>query len=161
MNENIERHYRNVVLPYQELRDQLVDALADEDLAFCPSANNLTLGGLCARLAATQQAYIASFKTFAAKFTYAEPTAESAGSVAVLKARYQALDAEFVAALEGLSDADVADRAIDRGGGHRLPVFLHLDVYREALLIFCGKASVYLAAMGKEPPGKWRSWIWL
>ena len=161
MNENIERHYRNVVLPYQELRDQLVDALADEDLAFRPSASNLSLGGLCARLAATQQAYIASFKTFAAKFAYAEPTAESAASVAALKARYQALDAEFAAALEGLSDADVADRAIDRGGGHRLPVFLHLDVYREALLIFCGKASVYLAAMGKEPPGKWRSWIWL
>ena len=161
MNANIEQHYHGVVLAYQELRDQLLAALSDEELAFRPSANNPTLGGLCARLAATQQAYVDSFRTFTAKFAYAEPDADIATSVAALKARFQAVDAQFVAALEGLSDADVVNRQIDRGGGHRLPVFLHLDVYREALLLFCGKASVYLAALGKEPPGKWRSWIWL
>ena len=161
MNANIKQHYEGVVLAYQELRDQLLAALTDEELAFRPSANNATLGGLCARLAATQQAYVDSFRTFAAKFAYSEPDADLASSVAALKARFEALDAEFVAALDGISDADVANRQVDRGGGHRLSVFLQLDVYREALLIFCGKASVYLAAMGKEPPGKWRYWIWL
>lgn len=161
MNTNIEKHYREVVLEYQELRDELLDAVSDEDLAFHPGGANLTLGGLCARLAATEQAYADSFRTFAAKFESSAPEADAAASVAALKALFAATDAAFAAALAGVSDADAASRLVDRGGGHRLPVFLHLEVYREALLLFCGKASVYLAMMGKQPPGKWRSWIWL
>lgn len=150
-----------MVLPYQELRDQLLGALADPDLEFRPSSGNLTLGGLFARLAATEQAYADSFRTFAAKFEFSAPDASAAHSVAALEALFATTDADFQAALAGMSDADAADRPIDRGGGHKLPAFLHLDVYREALLLFCGKASVYLAMMGRQPPGKWRSWIWL
>lgn len=161
MNANLDRHYREVVLPYQELRDQLLDALADRDLAFQPDGGSLTLGGLFARLAATEQAYADSFRTFAAKFEFSAPEAGAGASVAALKRLFATTDAAFQAALAGVSEADAADRPIDRGGGHRLPAFLHLDVYREALLLFCGKASVYLAMMGKRPPGKWRSWIWL
>lgn len=157
---SIGRHYREVVLPYQELRDQLLDALADHDLAFHPGGN-LTLGGLFARLAATEQAYADSFRTFRARFEFDPPEAGATASVAALKALFASTDAAFQAALAGVSRADVADRPVDRGGGHKLSVFLHLDVYREALLLFCGKASVYLAMMGREPPGKWRSWIWL
>lgn len=158
---SIGRHYREVVLPYQELRDQLLDALADQDLAFQPGGGNLTLGGLFARLAATEQAYADSFRTFTARFEFNPPEAGTAASVRALKALFASTDAAFQAALAGVSRADEAERTIDRGGDHKLSVFLHLDVYREALLLFCGKASVYLAMMGRQPPGKWRSWIWL
>lgn len=158
---SLDRHYRKVVLPYQELRDQLLDVLADQDLAFQPGGDNLTLGGLFARLAATEQAYADSFRTFAAKFEFNPPEAGATASVAALKALFASTDATFQAALSGVSNADAADRPVDRGGGHKLPAFLHLDVYREALMLFCGKASVYLAMMGRQLPGKWRSWIWL
>jgi len=34
-----------------------------------------------------------------------------------------------------------------------------LDIYREALLIFYGKVSVYLKSMGRARPPEWREWI--
>lgn len=34
-----------------------------------------------------------------------------------------------------------------------------LDTYREGLLIFYGKISVYLKAMGRPRSEAWRSWI--
>lgn len=161
MHPRIEKHYRGVVSEYQELRDQLLDALADEDLAFHPGGSNLTLGALCGRLAETQRAYAAAFRTFKAEFSFRQPDAERTSTVTALKAWFKELDEELVAALDGISNADVENRHIDRGGGFALPVFMHLDVYREAILIFCGKASVYLAAMGKRAPGKWSYWIWV
>jgi hypothetical protein len=32
-------------------------------------------------------------------------------------------------------------------------------IYREALLIFYGKASIYLKALGKTLPEQWQAWI--
>lgn len=63
-------------------------------------------------------------------------------------------------ALESMSD-EAASGVINRGGDFNLPVFIHLDVFREAILIFCGMVRVYLAAMDKPAPGKWDSWIWI
>ena len=34
-----------------------------------------------------------------------------------------------------------------------------LDIYREALLIFYGKVSIYLRLMGRELPRHWQEWI--
>jgi hypothetical protein len=34
-----------------------------------------------------------------------------------------------------------------------------LEIYKEALLIFYGKTSVYLKATGKELPEQWLAWI--
>lgn len=162
MNANLERHYRQVVLPYRELRDQLMETLADDDLQFHPGGEgNLTLGGCCVRLGETQKAYAASFKTFKANFAFAEPDAAKSTSVADLVAWYRELDIEFFNALDAISDEDANNRLIDRGGSFQAPVFIHLDIYREALLIFCAKVSVYLGMMGKEPPDRWREWIWL
>jgi hypothetical protein len=36
---------------------------------------------------------------------------------------------------------------------------IQLHIYREALLSFYGKASVYLKALGKTLPEQWQSWI--
>ena len=159
MNAQIEQHYRNVVLLYRALRDELMTVLADEDLAFVPGGRNLALGALCVRLGETQRAYAESFRTFKADFAYPDAGSAPARSVAGIRAWYRQLDEDLEAALEGLSDDDVRNRLVSRGAGHELPVFLHLDVYREALIVFYGQASVYLLAMGKEPPGKWRSWL--
>ena len=36
---------------------------------------------------------------------------------------------------------------------------VQMDLYKEALLIFYSKVSVYLRALGKTPPEQWRKWI--
>lgn len=143
----------------QALRGQLMEVLSDEDLAYSPGGDNPTLGGLCREMAEVQQSYIISFQTFVQSFDYRieEPGLE--GSVEQLATRFQAMDQELKAALATLSEEDIQKRVIDRGGGFVAPPTLQLHIYREALLIFYGKASVYLKALGKTMPQQWQAWI--
>ncbi len=80
-----------------------------------------------------------------------------------LRGWYAELDRELMAALEMLSEADVMSGRILRGDFEEdyfsPSVTEQLDVYREALLIFYGKASVYLRALGKTLPPQWKLWI--
>jgi hypothetical protein len=71
-------------------------------------------------------------------------------SVAQLKAWFQTLDDEMKATVSALSDVDLT-KTVDRGG-FTMPVELQLDVYLQALLIFFGKATIYLKAMNKPLP---------
>jgi uncharacterized damage-inducible protein DinB len=155
----IMRDYFPIFHMYQEIRDQLMAALADEDLSFQPSDANPPLGELCREIGEVERAYIDSFKTFTLDFSYrnSEPGLEK--SVQRLSAWYAALDQELRATVEALTDDDLDQRVIDRGGGFTLPPQIQLDVYKEALLIFYGKASVYLKAMGKTLPGRMGEWI--
>jgi hypothetical protein len=143
----------------QALRDQLMEILSDEDLAYSPGGDNPTLGGLCRQMAEVQQSYIISFQTFAQNFDYRieDPGLES--SVEQLATQFQAMDRELKAALATLSEEDIQNRTIDRGGGFVVPPTAQLHIYREALLIFYGKASVYLKALGKTLPEQWQAWI--
>jgi hypothetical protein len=79
--------------------------------------------------------------------------------VTKLSGWFEELDGELGATVEGLSEDDVRNRTIDRGGDFSLPPQIQLDVYKEALLIFYGKVSVYLRAMGKTLPKQWQEWI--
>jgi hypothetical protein len=144
---------------YQSLRDQLMDMLADEELGFTPGGANPALGELCREIGETERNYIDSLKTFTMSFVYGTSDSALAGSVAALKRWYAELDAELRAVVEALTDEEIASRVVDRGHGFRLPPNLQLDVYKEALLIFYGKAAVYLKAMGKTPTEQWRHWI--
>ena len=68
---------------------------------------------------------------------------------------------DLQAAIEAVTDEDAANRRFIRAD---LPDFSpllpqELDIYREALLIFYAKASIYLRAMGRELPGDWPAWI--
>lgn len=144
---------------YQRLRTQLMDLLTDEDLAFSPGGDNLSLGELCREIGEVERAYINSFKTFTLDFSYRNPTPGLNASVAMLKSWFATLDQELRETVAALSDEDLQTRTIDRGGDFRLPPQLQLDVYKEALLIFYGKASVYLKMMGKSLPHQWQEWI--
>lgn len=61
--------------------------------------------------------------------------------------------------MEGLSDDDVDNRLVFRNETFKLPPVIHLDVFREALLIFYGKTITYLKAMGRPRPTKWDQWL--
>lgn len=143
----------------QDLRDQLMQMISDQDLAYKLPGANPTLGELCEELGYTQQAYIHSFKTLMLDWAYRDSQPEPANSVAGLKAWYTKLDAELVEALSGLSEDDVQNKQIDRGHGFIASPYVQFQVYREAILIFYAKASVYLKALEKPYPDQWKMWV--
>jgi hypothetical protein len=143
----------------QALRNQLMEILNDEDLGYSPGGENLTLGELCREMGEVEHAYIESFKTFQQDFSYRNQEPGLEGSVQRLATWFGELDGALRAALEALSEDDIQNRVIDRGGGFVLPPTVQLHIYREALLIFYGKVSVYLKAMGKARPQQWQDWI--
>src|SRR5919198_5662845 len=125
------------------LRTQMVDSLTDADLAFT-FPNNPTLGELCREMGNVERSYIDSFKTFKQVWDVRNVERGVEGSVERLKAWYEALDEELDAALQAIPDSDFQTKMVDRGGGHMMPLGAHFHTYREAILIFCGKCSVYL-----------------
>ena len=148
---------------YQWLRDQLMELLTDGDLDVRVGAETASLGALCREIGEVERAYVESFRTFRLDFRYRHPHPQIERSVALLSNWYAELDRELMEALDGLSEDDTAERRIIRGdfeveGFAPLPT-IQLDIYREALLIFYGKVSVYLRAMGKTFPQQWEHWI--
>ena len=143
---------------YTPLRDQLMDELSDDDLSFTPGGSNPTLGELCRELGETENAYVQSFKTYKADFSYRSNDDSYLNSVSRLQAWYAQLDEALDAVLETVSDEDVATKQIERDG-FSIPIHISLDVLREALLIFYGKVSVYAKAMDKPLTQQWKDWI--
>ncbi len=155
MNSLIENELSGV----QDLRDQLLDMISDQDLAYKLPGSNPTLGELCEEMGQIQQIYIHSFKTFKQDWGYRGSKPDAANSVVSLKAWYKKLDAELLEVLNGLSEDDLHNKQIDRGHGFTPSPFVQFQVYREALLIFYAKVSVYLKALEKQFTDQWKSWI--
>lgn len=144
---------------YQSLRNQLMALLNDDDLSFRPDDRNPTLGALCREMGEVQHAYIHSFKTFEIDFSYRNQEPGLDRSVKKLSAWYQQMDQELKEVVAGLSEEVLRDRKIDRGGNFTISPRIQLDIYKEALIIFYGKSSVYLKMMGKTLPEHWQEWI--
>jgi hypothetical protein len=146
---------------YQALRAQLMEILTDDDLGYRVGGANPSLGALCREIGEIERSYVESFKTFRLDFGYrnADPRLET--SVAALSSWYAELDRELTAAIEGLSEDEVANRTIDRTDfpGFAPLLLVQLDIYKEALLIFYSKVDVYVRALGKTPSEQWRKWI--
>ena len=149
--------YYPVLEMYQAPRAQLMELLNDTDPAFQPSGMNETLGELCLDIGHTQQAYIESFRTFKLDFDTKGTSPDL--SVTNLRSWYNDLDSELRQVVTNLSEADIQERKIYRGENFELPPNIQLDVYKEALLIFYGKVSVYLKGMGLPLPKQWQEWI--
>ena len=135
----------------------MLEQVSDADLDFTPGGDNPTLGQLCLELGRTQAAYVESFKTLKIDFDAAgagPPTVTTAS----LKAWFQRMDGELESILQSISDETVATQQVDRGD-FQVPIHINLDLLREALLIFYGKASVYLKAMGKPLTPTWHGWF--
>lgn len=143
---------------YQAIRSQVMDTLTDADLVYSPGGENAPLGALCVEIGETEHAYIESLKTFRCDFSYRNPDRDLGNSVERLKAWYAELDRDLRATVNALTDTDIQTRAVDRGGWS-LPPNIQLDVYKEALLIFYGKVSVYFKALSKPRPQQMIDWI--
>lgn len=148
---------------YLGLRDQLMEILEDEDLGIRLGGETASLGALCREIGEIEHTYVQSFRTFRQDFSYRNPDPELERSVAALESWFAELDREMMAAVEALSEDDIANRRIIRSDFDQeyfspLPK-AQVDVYREALLIFYGKVTVYLRAMERPLPGQWADWI--
>lgn len=138
------------------LRTAMMDTLTDADLAF-KFPNNPTLGELCVYMGDVERAYIDSFRNFKQVWDKRNTEPGLSGSVEKLKAWYKAMDEEFDTVLNAIPDADFQTKMIDRGWP--VPLGMQFHIYREAVLIWCGKCDVYLKAMGKPLGKQWRGWI--
>jgi uncharacterized damage-inducible protein DinB len=139
------------------MRLLLLDTFSDADLAFSPGGQNMTLGALCREMGETEYSYVQSLRTFKQDWSYHNVEAGLENSVARLKTWFQTLDEELQATVSALSDED-AKKAVDRNG-FMTPIELQLDVYLQALLIFFGKATVYVKAMNKPLPQQIQEYI--
>ncbi|MBZ0310167.1 MAG: DinB family protein [Anaerolineae bacterium] len=140
------------------MRTQLLDSLSDADLNFNPGGQNMTLGALCREMGEVEHSYLQSLKNLTQDWSYRNMEAGLDTSTARLKSWFEKLDEEMQAVLSAFSDADLK-KVIDRGGGFSVPVDLQMDIYLQALLIFFGKAAVYLKAMNKALPSQMKEWI--
>jgi hypothetical protein len=139
-----------------KMRAQLFDSLNDSDLAFSPGGQNVTFGALCREMGEVDYSYLQSLKTLKQDWSYrnTEPGLES--SISKLKAWYQSMEADMKSTLEAMSDDDLK-KVVERG--FTVPIDVQMQIYLQALLIFFGKASVYVRAMNKALPQSFKEWI--
>ena len=138
------------------MRSQLLESLSDADLAFSPGGQAMTFGALCREMGKTEYAYMQSLKTLKQEWSYRHAEADVASQVDRLKTWFQMLDAEMQLALATFLAGD-GEKTIDRGG----PVTgeFQLDAYLQAVLIFLGKATIYLRVMNKALPPFFEEYI--
>ncbi len=141
------------------MRNELMDVLTDADLAFRPGGQAMPLGALCREMGEIEHAYLESFRTFRQDWNYHNTEAGLDSSVSRLKAWCQRMDEDMKAVLSAFSDDDLK-KTVTRDSGYAMPIDQQLDVYLQALLIFFGKASIYLKAMNKPLPKSLQEWIW-
>ncbi len=141
----------------QAIQGELLDILTDADLAYRLPGANPPLGALFREIGQVEISYTGSFRTLRQNFNYppVDPALET--SVEKLRAWYAQLNAELDAALLTHSETDIQETMVDRG--FPMPLLAHLHTYREALLIFYGKATCYLHALGKPQPPQMAEWI--
>ncbi len=140
------------------LRTVLMELLSDADLTFNPGGDNMSLGALCRQMGEIEYSYLQSLKTFKQDWSYRNTDAGLESNVARLKAWYQTLDVDLKATISAFPDQDFK-RTIDRGSGFVVPVEMQLDIYLQALLIFFGKATIYMKAMNKVLPPSFKEYI--
>ncbi|MEM6530413.1 MAG: hypothetical protein AAF653_19090 [Chloroflexota bacterium] len=140
------------------MRHTLMDMLTDEDLQFA-LPGNITLGEVCQQVGECDYIYAQAFKTFQHDWTYTHPDSSVAVSVEKLRAWYTELEADIKNTLAAMTDEQINTQMVDRGHDMHIPLAFDFHVYRESLLIFYAKVSVYLRAMGKPLPQQWQLWI--
>ena len=140
------------------MRIGLLDALSDADLAFNPGGQNMTLGALCREIGEIEYSYIESLKSVKQDWSYRNNEAGLNSHRAKLKTWYQILDNDMTVLVSAFSDEDLK-KLVARPDGNSMPIDFLLDVYLQALLIFFGKATIYLKAMNKPLPDVVREYI--
>ncbi|ULH14087.1 DinB family protein (plasmid) [Deinococcus sp. KNUC1210] len=140
------------------LRDEVFKPISESDMEFSPGGSAHTLRGLMLEQADIQAAYAQSFRTLHLSFGDATPDEQQ--NIQELRAHFARLDAELLAALEALSDEDLKRPHDPRGlkaPGYTVETSFY--TYRESVLIFAARATVYLRALGRDVPALMKSFV--
>lgn len=140
------------------LRTQLLESVEESDLAFALPGNP-PLGDLCVANGQMQRSYIDSFRTRRQDWTLAPVDAGLGRSVSALRSWWAELDAELEAVLLAIPASEFDTGQVEREPGFSMPIRSQYHTWREAILIFCGHADVYLLALGRPRAEQWRHWI--
>lgn len=138
------------------MRDELLDSFTDADLAFSPGGLNKSLGALCREMGEVEYSYVQSLKTFMQDWSYRNTESGLETSVAQLKAWFGQMDAEMKTILSAFSDDDFK-KIVTRG--FPVPIDFQMQIYMQAILIFFGKATIYVRAMNRPLSQKFQDWI--
>ncbi|GAB4531349.1 MAG: hypothetical protein OHK0046_52110 [Anaerolineae bacterium] len=142
----------------QALRHDALNVFTSADLPYRPGGTALSLGELCKEMGDTQLSYLNSLKTLTHDYTTQHPDTTLTSDLPKLTEWFKAMDAEMNALVEGMNDDEI-QRIVDRGYGFMLPVGAQMHVYKEALMLFLGKISIYMRVMNKPLPEKFGMWI--
>lgn len=140
----------------QNLRYELLTTLTDDDLTYRLPGDNPTLGELCREMGDLEHRYIESFTTRRHDWSGQHNEPDLTTSVERLTAWYTRMDDEFETVIRAFSEDDLHTTHIDRGHGAVVSAFVQFHIFREAVLMFCAKASVYLKALRKPMSDHWR-----
>jgi hypothetical protein len=157
MNSLIEQQY-GILEMTLGLRHEVLTLVNDADLAYA-LPGNMTLGALCRQQGEIDRSYIEAFRTFKQEWTCRHEDDRVEQQVEALRGWYVDLEAEFKAVVGDLTEAQVQTQMIDRGTGMDFPVGITFHIYRESLLIFLAKASLYLRALDKPVSARMTMWI--
>jgi DinB superfamily len=138
------------------MRTELLDSLTDADLAFSPGGLNKPFGALWREMGEIEYSYVQSLKTFKQDWSYRNTAAGLESSVDKLKTWFQTLDDEMKETVAAFSEADLK-KPIERG--FSVPADIQMQIYLQALLIFFGKATIYIKAMNRPLSQKFQDWI--
>jgi len=140
------------------LRDTVFGEITETDLDFSPGGAALTLRRLLLEQAEIQAAYAESFRSLKLKFDVVAPA--DVQTIAQIQAWFAQLDAELFGALNALSNEELSRPHDPRGQmSSRYTVETSFHTYRESVLIFSAKASVYLRALGRDVPKLMKSFV--
>ncbi len=160
MSNSLAKRESDVLHETQKLRHQLLDMITDADLTYT-FPNSPSLGALIRAQAETEHTYAESFTTFKQAFDYRHSDDTIETSVERLRTWFTQIEIDLDAALNTLTEGDIETKTVDRYGWFpKLGIQLH--TYRESILIFAAKASIYVRALGKNPadmPEQFRYWI--
>lgn len=141
------------------LRDAMMNVLNDADLSFALTGNP-PLGVVIREMGEMELIYINSFKTFNLDWGYRrELPADLDTNLDKLRVWLKELDAEYEQTLAALTDDEINTRTIKRDEDFNANLRQQFHIYREALLIFYGRATVYMKALDKLPSEQWRYWV--
>ena len=141
-----------------QMRTDMLDQLTEADLAVRVPGNP-TMGEMCREMGNVERCYLEAFRTHKLIWdVQRDDSPQTAASLEKLKAWYQALDQEFESVLLAVPESDFQMLTVARGS-RSMPASAFYQNYHEALLIFCGRCSVYLRMMGKPLSQQWIDWI--
>lgn len=138
------------------LRDSVLDMLHDDDLKVSLGGSTLTLGELLREWGEVQYSYVQSFREFKQDWDWRTDDPAHSTHLDAIRQWYAHLDSELIEAMSQLSEGELAG-VIERG--FEMPTRLQIDVYLQAVLIFLGKASIYLRVLNKPLGEKLIAWV--